>query len=166
MSPSECDALAARVLFEEARALDEQRFEDWLALYAPDAVYWIPAWTDEGRLTRDPESELSLVHCTRAQLAERVRRVEGGRSLASSPLPRTAHAISNILAQALSPERIGVRSVAVTHAFNVKRRQSTHVFALVEHELARQSDGAWLIARKTIALQNDYIQTMLDFYMV
>jgi 3-phenylpropionate/cinnamic acid dioxygenase small subunit len=166
MSPAECDALAARLLFEEARALDEQRFDDWLALYAPDAVYWIPAWTDEGRPTRDPESELSLVHCTRAQLAERVRRVEGGRSLASSPLPRTAHAISNVLAQARSPEGISVRSVAVTHAFNVKRRQSTHVFALVEHELARQNDGAWLIARKTITLQNDYIQTMLDFYMV
>ena len=43
MTPAACDALAARVLYEEARALDEQRFEDWLALYAPDAVYWIPA---------------------------------------------------------------------------------------------------------------------------
>jgi len=166
MTPAACDALAARVLYEEARALDEQRFEDWLALYAPDAVYWIPAWTDEGRLTRDPETELSLVHCTRAQLAERVRRVEGGRSLASSPLPRTAHTISNVLAEPLSEDRLRVRSVAVTHAFNVKRRDSTHVFALAEHELARQPDGAWLIARKTITLQNDYIRTMLDFYMV
>ncbi len=91
-----------RVLFEEARALDEQRFDDWLALYAHDAIFWVPAWTDEGRLTSDPETELSLIHCTRAQLAERVGRVEGGRSIASSPLPRTAHIVSNVMVGSLA----------------------------------------------------------------
>ncbi|HEY8580666.1 MAG TPA: aromatic-ring-hydroxylating dioxygenase subunit beta, partial [Beijerinckiaceae bacterium] len=129
------------------------------------AVYWVPAWTDDGRPTRDPERELSLVHCTRAQLAERVGRVEGGRSQASSPLPRTAHAISNVLAEPVGDGRIRVRSVAVTHSFNMKRRETTTAFALVEHELAR-GDGGWLIVRKTITLQNDYIQTMMDFYTV
>ncbi len=157
--------LAARILYEEARCLDEQRFEDWLAMYAPDAVYWVPAWTDEGRPTSNPETELSLVHCTRTQLAERVGRVGGGRSQASSPLPRTAHIVSNVLAEPLGENRMIVRSVATTHAFNIKRREHTSAFALVEHELAREG-GAWLIARKKVLLQNDYIATMMDFYTV
>lgn len=158
-------AVARRVLFEEARALDEQRFDDWLALYADDAVFWVPAWTDDGRLTADPETELSLIHCTRAQLAERVGRVEGGRSLASTPLPRTAHVISNVLADAAGEGRIAVRSVALTHAFNIKRRETTLAYALVEHDLVAGAAG-WRIARKKIQLQNDYIATMMDFYTV
>ncbi len=67
MTSDEVQAVAQRVLFEEARALDEQRFEDWLAMYARDAIFWVPAWTDDGRLTSDPETELSLIHCTQAQ---------------------------------------------------------------------------------------------------
>jgi 3-phenylpropionate/cinnamic acid dioxygenase small subunit len=165
MNAADIHAVAQRVLFEEARALDEQRFHDWLAMYAEDAVFRVPAWTDDERLTNDPEMELSLIHCSRAQLAERVGRVEGGRSLASTPLPRTAHIVSNVIADQLAPERIRVSSVATTHAFNVKRRSVTTAFALVEHELAREGER-WLIARKTIALQNDYITTMMDFYTV
>ena len=162
---ADIQAVAQRVLFEEARALDEQRFDDWLALYAEDAVFWVPAWTDEGRPTQDPETELSLIHCTRAQLAERVGRVEGGRSLASTPLPRTAHVISNVLAEDAGPGRILVRSLALTHAFNIKRRETSLAYALVEHELV--GHGAdWRIARKKIQLQNDYIATMMDFYTV
>lgn len=165
MSGAEVSALAARILYEEARALDEQRFADWLAMFAQDAVFWVPAWTDDGRLTRDPETELSLIHCTRAQLAERVGRVGGGRSLASSPLPRTAHIVSNVIADATAPDRIHVSSVATTHAFNIKRRSVTTTFALVEHDLAREGEH-WRIARKTVALQNDYIATMMDFYTI
>ena len=165
MSAPDLLAQAARVLFEEARALDEQRFDDWLAFYAHDAIFWVPAWTDEGRLTSDPETELSLIHCTRAQLAERVGRVEGGRSIASSPLPRTAHIVSNVMVDSIAPDRLRVSSVATTHSFNIKRRTTSTAFALVTHELAHEGDS-WLIARKTIALQNDYISTMMDFYTV
>jgi len=165
MSGADLTAIAARVLYEEARALDEQRFEDWLALYADDAIFWVPAWTDDGRLTEDPETELSLIHCTRAQLAERVGRVEGGRSLASTPLPRTAHIVSNVIADHIAPDHMRVASVATTHAFNIKRRSVTTAFALVVHDLLRHGD-TWLIARKKIALQNDYIATMMDFYTI
>lgn len=165
MTGNEAQAVAQRVLFEEARALDEQRFEDWLAMYAQDAIFWVPAWTDDGRLTRDPETELSLIHCTQAQLAERVGRVGGGRSQASSPLPRTAHIVSNVIAYDVAPGAIRVSSVATTHAFNIKRRATTTTFALVEHDLARV-DERWLIARKIFRLQNDYIATMMDFYTI
>ena len=165
MSGADITGIAARVLNEEARALDEQRFDDWLDMSAHDAVFWVPAWTDEGRLTSDPETQLSLIHCTRAQLAERVGRVEGGRSQASSPLPRTAHIVSNVIADEIAPGVLRVSSVATTHAFNIKRRTTTTTFALVEHDLARE-DERWLIARKTFRLQNDYIVTMMDFYTI
>ena len=40
-------AAAQSVLNREALYLDTQRWDDWLALYAEDARFWLPAWTDE-----------------------------------------------------------------------------------------------------------------------
>ena len=34
-------------LYREARFLDDKEWESWLALYAPDAEYWVPAWDDD-----------------------------------------------------------------------------------------------------------------------
>ena len=44
-------AAAHELLFREALYLDTQRWDDWLALYDEDATFWMPAWTDEHRLS-------------------------------------------------------------------------------------------------------------------
>jgi hypothetical protein len=38
------------IVTNKALHLDAQRWDDWLALYTEDAVFWLPAWTDEHRL--------------------------------------------------------------------------------------------------------------------
>jgi len=48
---AETGSLAAGVelVHREARLLDEQRWDDWLALYAEDCEYWMPAWKADVR---------------------------------------------------------------------------------------------------------------------
>src|SRR5262245_51119763 len=41
---AECEQL----LILEARLLDEARFDDWLALFTPDAWYWVPSQPGQG----------------------------------------------------------------------------------------------------------------------
>ncbi|HBP77531.1 MAG TPA: benzoate 1,2-dioxygenase small subunit, partial [Halomonas sp.] len=41
-------------LYREARLLDDREWDDWLALYHKDALFWMPAWDDDDQLTRDP----------------------------------------------------------------------------------------------------------------
>src|SRR5262249_14385542 len=36
-----------RFLLHEARLLDEGKFDDWLALFTPDAWYWVPSEPDQ-----------------------------------------------------------------------------------------------------------------------
>ena len=36
------DADLARFVYHEARLIDEQRWDDWLALFAADGRYWVP----------------------------------------------------------------------------------------------------------------------------
>ena len=38
--PTEQDL--ARLVYREARLIDERRFDEWYALYADDAFYWVP----------------------------------------------------------------------------------------------------------------------------
>jgi 3-phenylpropionate/cinnamic acid dioxygenase small subunit len=39
-------------LYREARFLDDNEWESWLALYAPDAEYWVPSWDDDDQSLR------------------------------------------------------------------------------------------------------------------
>jgi 3-phenylpropionate/cinnamic acid dioxygenase small subunit len=167
MSDASTLAAASELLFREALALDEQRFDDWLALYHEDAEFWVPAWKSESEPTGDPETEVSLIYsASRVDLQERAWRARSGRSVASVPLPRTAHIVSNILlAPNEDPGTIEVRSLATTHMFNVKRREQKVFFARVHHQLVK-AGGNWLIRRKKIILLNDYLPTMLDFYCI
>ena len=160
---------ACEVVAREALLLDAQCWDDWLALYADDARFWLPAWTDDDRLAASPERELSLIYCSsRAGLEDRVWRVRSGLSVASRPLPRTTHAVTNSVARPAADPGDGdvlVESSWTCHVFGLKER-TTHVFhGGYEHRLRRDGD-AWRIAAKTIVLRNDTIPTMLDFYCV
>ena len=156
-------AEASAVLFAEAAALDERRWADWLALVTEDAVYHVPAWRDETTPTSDPEAEISLIYCaSRAGLEERVQRITGGRSVASLPPPRTAHAVSNIVV-AEDGAGLLVRSVWTSHVYNVKRREQHVFFSRVTHRLVRRESG-WRIAHRHALLLNDCLPTLLDVY--
>ena len=162
-------AAAQQLLFREALYLDTQRWDDWLALYDEDATFWMPAWTDEHRLSASPETELSLVYCAaRAGLEDRVWRIRSGLSVASTPLPRTAHAVSSPVVSAVEGSggaRLHVASSWTCHVHNPKRRTEHVFFGRYEHTLQRGPPG-WRIAGKKVILMNDTIPTMLDFYCV
>jgi 3-phenylpropionate/cinnamic acid dioxygenase small subunit len=167
MNASEALAAATDVIYREALALDERRWDDWLALFREDAEFWVPSWKNEDEPTADPDSEISLIYISaRVQLEERVARVKSGRSAASTPMPRTAHAISNVLVEpGANDVELTARAVSVTHIFDVRRREPHLLFGRAEYRLLRDA-GAWRIRRKKIVLLNDYLSTIVDFYTV
>ncbi len=85
-------------LYAEARALDDRDWDAWLAHYAPQATFHMPAWDDDDLLTEDPQREISLIYYgTKQGLEDRVFRIRTERSSATSlPEPRTSHNISNV----------------------------------------------------------------------
>ena len=85
------DAIAAFVL-REARLLDEQRYAEWLELFADDAVYWIP--TRPGQAS--PHEALSIIYEPKPLLAVRVERLVRGEMHVQSPPSRTVHQVSAV----------------------------------------------------------------------
>jgi 3-phenylpropionate/cinnamic acid dioxygenase small subunit len=152
----------ADLLFNEARYLDEKRWEEFLALYLEDAEYWVPAWDNENETTQDPQSEISLMYyADRSGLEDRVFRVKSGLSSASTPLARTCHMISNVQVARRDGGDSFVRSTWQTTSYRFKE---THYFCgWYEHTL-RPTDEGLRIARKKVIVINDLIPNVMDFY--
>src|SRR6185503_5214299 len=79
-------------VLREARLLDEQRYAEWLDLFAEDGVYWIP--TQAGQAS--PHEALSLIYEPRSLLALHVERLSRGEMHVQSPPSRTVHNVSAI----------------------------------------------------------------------
>jgi 3-phenylpropionate/cinnamic acid dioxygenase small subunit len=151
-------------LYLEAELLDDRRFDEWLALYAADATYWIPQGPDA-----DPRYDVQLMLDDRRRLRERVLRLSGGHAYSQDPPSRTVHLISNVRVVAEEADAITVASVQLVT--EVRRNRQAQYAGRVLHELVRgeRSDGSgdggengagdpagsgWLIRRKEIRLVN------------
>ncbi len=158
---------AAALLYGEALALDERRWEEWLAFYTEDAIYWAPAWKSEGETTSDPNSELSLIYYQgRAGLEDRIWRLKSGLSVASNPLRRTAHMINNVqIVERANAGQARVKSTFAVHVYDPKRKSQHVYFGLYDYDL-RQEGDAWKIAGKIVRLLNDNIPAVADIYML
>jgi 3-phenylpropionate/cinnamic acid dioxygenase small subunit len=81
-----------RLLEEEARLLDELRFDEWLALYVPECIYWVPATPSGG----DPRREVAISFDDRRRLEDRIYRLRTGYAWSQAPRSRTVRMISNV----------------------------------------------------------------------
>lgn len=161
-------ALIERVrqfLYREARYLDDREFEKWLECYHPDAEFWMPAWADDDELTRDPQSEISLIYyANRGGLEDRVFRIRTDRSSATSlPEPRTGHNITNV-------EIVEQRGDVVNVRFNwftlYYRYQTVDPYFGTSFYTLDLSGVEPVITRKKVVLKNDYVHHVVDVYHV
>ena len=151
-------------LYQEARALDERRWNDWLAFYAEDVEFWMPSWDDDDTLTTDPNNEVSLIYYACKQgLEDRVFRIETERSSATIPDTRTGHAISNVEVLSREEGEIRVRFNWITHSFRYDLVDT--YFGTSEYTLDVRGPQP-LITRKYVVLKNDHIHHVLDIYHI
>jgi benzoate/toluate 1,2-dioxygenase subunit beta len=168
MAPLTTDLLTrcADLLYQEAAYLDERRWTEWLALYTEDAEFWVPAWDEDGQLTTDHESQLSLIYYNnRAGLDDRVWRIQSGLSAATSPRARTCHLITNIRLTETHATHTRVSSHWQVHVYLPEKQHAFTYFGFYEHVL-RDEGERLRIAKKKILLLNDVVESVLDIYHV
>src|SRR5215470_15875485 len=142
--PAERD-LFRRLLEREARLLDQLRYEDWLALFAPECIYWVPATPNAG----DPRREVAVMFDDRRRLEDRVFRLRTGFAWSQAPASRTVRLITNVEVFAAGHAVRMVRSNFLIHEFWGDETRflsgwSGHRF--VPH------DGGWQIVAKQVNL--------------
>ncbi|OBC01775.1 hypothetical protein A5784_16795 [Mycobacterium sp. 852013-50091_SCH5140682] len=83
-----CEAL----LYREARLLDEGKFEEWLDMFVPELVYWVPATPGGGQ----PDREVTIAFDDRRRLEDRIIWLRNAFIWSQIPRSRTVRSISNI----------------------------------------------------------------------
>ena len=135
-------------LLHEARLLDEGRFGEWLALFTPDASYWVPSEPDQ----KSPLDTVSLIYDDRRLLETRVRRLASPRIYSQEPRSRTSRIVTNVtIEEAADPDAALVRSKFMLVEF---RRNEQRLFGGTSFHRLIVIEGDIKIAWKRIDLVN------------
>jgi len=154
---------AQALIGREAFLLDARRWDEWLDLYLPDCEFWVPAWGDDGELTSDPRSQISMIYYeNRGGLEDRVFRIRTGTSSASTPALRTNHIFSVLLVEHAETGLL-IETNWKTESFREDQLISYRGHA--NYRLA-DIDGELKIASKRTVVLNPLTDTVLDFYTI
>lgn len=135
-----------RFLEREARALDQHRLRDWLAMFARACVYWVPSTVNAG----DPRKEITITFDDRRRLEDRVFRLETDAAWSQQPRSRTCRIISNVEVFRTPDEPIRmVRANFLTTEF---RDGMLRTFAGWNGYRLQQKGSTWLILAKQVNL--------------
>jgi 3-phenylpropionate/cinnamic acid dioxygenase small subunit len=149
---------AEEFLHHEAELLDDGRHRDWLALFARDAIYWVPS----NELDHDPDRHVSIIYDTMPQLDDRITRYELGRVVQEIP-SRTLHQLGNIRvvdpAPDVAPDLVEIRCGLALYEVHGQRNVTYPAHC---RYLLRAEGGSWTIVLKKVAfLGNDqYFQNL------
>ena len=154
----------ADLLYREAWCLDNKCWDEWLALYADDAVYWAPAMDGDERWTTDPDNDVSLMYMDKIGLEARVFRIDGNDSYATDPLPHTAHLVTNVLVHNETDGLIEASATWMVHSYARARGGSVRA-GLYEYKL-RDTAAGMRIVTKQIFIHDDRIAGPIDIYNI
>jgi benzoate/toluate 1,2-dioxygenase beta subunit len=135
-----------RLLEREARFLDQLRYDDWLAMYAAECVYWVPSTPKAG----DPRREIAIMFDDRRRLEDRIYRMRTGFAWSQAPASRTVRLVTNV--EVFSTVRDDARMVRsnflISEFWGDETRQLTGWAA---HRVVRDHAG-WKIQAKQVNL--------------
>jgi 3-phenylpropionate/cinnamic acid dioxygenase small subunit len=137
-----------RLVEQEARVLDRLLYEQWLGLYAPECVYWVPSTPEGG----DPRKEIAVMFDDRRRLEDRIFRLRTGSAWSQAPSSRTSRMVSNV--EVFRCRREDQRMVRSNFAISEFWDGDTRILAGWAGHRFRASDGVWKISAKQVNLLN------------
>ena len=141
---------------DEARLLDERRFADWLALFAHDALYWVP--TQPGQ--RSPHEALSLFYETRELLAMRVSRL-GADAPFQEPQARTVHHVASIQVASSTDARWEQEARSTLILAEARAGEQRWFAGRVFHGLRRENGALRIVLKRVDLIDSDTPQRAL-----
>jgi benzoate/toluate 1,2-dioxygenase beta subunit len=135
-----------RLLEREARLLDQLRYEDWLALYTAQCIYWVPSTPNAG----DPRREIAVMFDDRRRLEDRIFRLRTGFAWSQAPASRTVRLITNV--EAFATARDDVRMLRSNFLISEFWGDETRILTgWAGHRVVRDR-AAWKIQAKQVNL--------------
>jgi 3-phenylpropionate/cinnamic acid dioxygenase small subunit len=143
------DSLIEFVL-NDARLLDEARYDEWLALFADDGHYWVPL---QGARQDDAQRQASLAYEDRLLLALRIERLKDPRAHSQRPASRSQHVLQPPQLERVDHDANDYRLRTAFVYVEARGEAQTLLAGTWRHRLVRV-DGALRIALKRVDLVN------------
>jgi biphenyl 2,3-dioxygenase beta subunit len=157
------DRIAAMVLhyeverfyYDEAALLDSHRYEEWLALFADDAHYFMPIRRTRMQRELDQEftkpGEMAFFDDSKMLLAGRIKKLESGRSWAEDPPSRTRHLITNV--RILKDDGRTLQVESNFHLYRTRLNSEETSWIGSRRDVLRRVEGSFQIVDRKIFLE-------------
>ena len=133
----------------EARMLDEGRFDDWLALWMADGMYWMPLdWNQQ-----DPIGETSLLWEDQFMLRLRIERLNGARTFSQKPKSRCHHVLNR--PRVLEITEDSAKVVTKMHYVETRLDEQFLLALTVTHDLKATPEGIRIAGKRVDILNCD-----------
>ena len=147
---------AQAFLFDEAEALDQRRYRDWLGMLAQDIDYKVPARQTRYNVTLEEEfshrGALGIYYMdeTMETLEARVAKLETNTAWAEVPPSRTRRLITNIRVKGKEREELEVHSYF--HIYKSRLERTEDLYIGERRDLLRRCGDSFLLARRLVLL--------------
>ncbi|HYM30514.1 MAG TPA: aromatic-ring-hydroxylating dioxygenase subunit beta [Candidatus Cybelea sp.] len=148
-----------RFLSEEARMLDEGRYDEWLGLFTDDGIYWVPL--EPGQT--DPINHVSLFYEDRLLREMRVKRLRHPRAFSLEPPLRTARLVGNVMVDAGEGGEIIVRSTF--HMMESRRDEQRMFGGTYTHRLVAAGGGLRIKLKRVDLINCDAVHEALQTFI-
>lgn len=136
-------------VYEEARMLDDGRFDEWLDLWTPEGYYWMPLDYNQ----QDPKLVTSLLHEDFFMMKLRVERFKGERTFSQKPKTRCHHVLNRPFIDKADHEKGEFETTTAFHYVETRLEDQTLLAANARHELV-MVNGKLKIRLKRVDLLN------------
>ena len=135
---------------QEARLLDEKRYEEWNALFADDAFYWVPLVPGQA----DGINHTSHLYEDKLLRELRIERLRSPRAFSQQPPSRGLHLLQTPTVEPAAPARGGEHLVRTVFQYTESQGDELNSFVGVcWHRLVVEA-GALRIRQKRVDLIN------------
>jgi benzoate/toluate 1,2-dioxygenase beta subunit len=148
-------------LYHEARLLDQKRWDEWLALFTDDGMYWVPLSHGQD----DPINHASLFYEDSMLRQMRAKRLQEDRVFSQQPPAYAIHLIGNTVVQPVTGDIDVIVAHSNFHLLEWRKSEQRILGGQQTHELERY-EATFRIRLKRVDLVNcDAPQESLQFFL-
>ena len=155
------ERLLQAVVVREARLLDEQRLDEWDALFADDGVYWLPA----SPAAQDPRLEASHLYDDRMLRRVHIERLRSAHAYSQQPAGRCHHLLQapEVLEANFAEDNFYLRT-AFLHT-ELRAGRTVTLPGVAHHRLRRVASGFLIVLKRVDLLHAGEALPAVEFYI-
>jgi 3-phenylpropionate/cinnamic acid dioxygenase small subunit len=148
-------------VIQEARLLDEKRFDEWYELFTDDGFYWVPLTPGQA----DPLQHNSLAYEDKLLLRLRVERLKSPRAVSQQPASRCHHLLQTPEIEKVDQAKGEVLTRTQMIYTETRGDESQRYAATAWHSLVRINGNLFIKLKRIEILNSDAALPSIQLFL-